>query len=239
MTQTFATLLSPEKSISLAEKFGFTTLPRYLSETEYQFNDGQKNLLVNPDTGNFSYSNESSPSAKDTADDENRLVNDFKSQLSLLGVLKEDLNNGRSKVINLDSKGSLQISLWSAALDNKNIYTSDFNKSSVYAVIAYSAGNLDNYKTLNFTYFPVDITTYATYYLKTPADAFNDLKTGKGVVLIEPDTPQVSITSVNIGYFLPEKYTPYLQPIYIFEGPGFMGYVRGINDEYVTAATQN
>lgn len=229
VTQTFATFLSPDKSTGLAEKFGINNPPDILSETKYQFKDKDKNLSIDLDNGNFIYTNEATISAKANLDDENKLTSDFKQILSDLGALKDDLKNGTTKVIPLKA-ASAQISLWPAAIDKKPIFTPDLNRSLVNATVVGGADNLNNYLSLNFTYYPIDTTTFATYPVKTAEVAFNDLKSGKGVVIVAPDKPQVSITSVYLGYYLPEKYSPYLQPIYIFEGPNFVAYVTAIQN---------
>lgn len=252
VTQTFATLLSPDRSNALAQKFNITSSADILSETKYQFKDNDKNLLVNLDNGNFSYTKQASISAKTSLDDDNKLVSDFEQNLFSLGVLKDNLKNGRTKIVLLKAEGdklaptqlrseamAAQISLWPATIDKKSIFTANFNKSLVNATVVGEANQLDNYLSLNFTYYPIDTSTFATYPLKTAEAAFGDLKQGKGVVVIEPSKPQVSITSVYLGYYLAENYSPYLQPIFIFEGPDFVAYVSAITDQFQSTAKQN
>lgn len=245
VTQTFATFLSPERSGALAEKLGIASSPEVLSETKYKFEDQNKTLLVDLDSGNFSYKNEATLSAEVSLEEDNKLVSGFQQTLASLGVLKEDLRSGQAKVIPLKIDGenlipaetnseavAAQVSLWPASINNKPILTADFDKSSVSAVVYKTANSLDNYLSLNFTYYPIDSSTFATYPLKTSEAAFDDLKNGKGVIIIEPDKPQVSITSVYLGYFLSEDYSPYLQPIFVFEGPSFVAYVSAIPGQF-------
>lgn len=233
VVQSFATLLSAEKSQALAEKFGITTLPQILSETKYEFKDQGKTLNVDLDTGNFSYIKEATISGSETLDDDNKLIGGFKNSLANLNLLKDDLKNGRTKITPLAR--AAQISIWPAAIDKKMIFTDDFNKALVNAVIIKGADQLENYLSLNFIYFTIDTTTFATYPIKTAEQAFDDLKSGKGVVIAEPNKPQVSITSVYMGYFLGESYSPYLQPIFVFEGPHFVAYVSAITEQFVTS----
>lgn len=231
--QSFATLLSPDRSQALAEKFSFSSSPEILDETKYRFQDSEKNLLVDLDTGNFSYTKEATISAKSPLNDDSKLVADFKKILIFLGLFKEDLKDGRSKVIRLEDQ-TAQISLWSAPIDKKSIFTADFNKSPITSEVMGSADNLENYRSINFTYYPIDTSTFATYPLKIPEAAFDDLRTGKGAVVAIPQSPQVSITSVSMGYYLPDNYGPYLLPVYIFEGPGFVAYVDAIGEQFHT-----
>lgn len=243
ISPTFASLLSSEKSLNLAEKFNFNSPAQILSDIKYRFEENNKILDVNLDTGNFSYQKYATPSGVINLPQESLLIAGFEQILNSLGVYKNDFQNGRKKVTLLKSIGnnpsvtSVQteaiaalISLWPAAIDNKQIYTADYNKSSVSGIVLGNSDNLENYISIDFIYYPIDATTFATYLLQSPQQALEDLKGGKGVVIVEPQNPRVSITSVSLGYYLPAKYTPYLLPIYIFEGPGFVAYTPAINN---------
>lgn len=227
---TFASLLSSEKSQNLAEKFGITSPPQILSETNYVFSENNKTLKVNLDSGNFSYTNEATISGNETLDDDTKLIADFNQTLNTLGILKPDLQNGRGKV--RTEASAAQISLWPASIDNKPIMTSKLDTSILFAKVYKSASDLQKYFSLNFTYYPIDTTTFATYPIKTAEAAFEDLKNSKGVIVLEPKLPKVSITSVYLGYFLSDNYSPYLQPIFVFEGPQFAAYVPAISSEF-------
>lgn len=243
-----ASLLSSQRSQSLAEKFDITNPPQILSETNYSFRNGGKTLNVDLDSGNFTYINLISSPPNEQLDDDNKLVTDFKGILATLGVLKSELREGRSKVTLLKKEGtnyipttlrteatSAQISLWPKDLDKRSIFTSDFNKSLVNARILSSSSNLDNYLSINFTNWPVEKEVFATYPTKSPEDAFNELKGGKGAIILEPAKGEVSITSIYLGYYLSDTYSPYLHPIYIFEGPQFVAYVSAIDSNFVEA----
>ncbi len=245
VVKTYASLLSPEKSQSLAEKFDLKVDPQIISETNYMFKDKNKTLNIDLDSGNFTYLNEATISATSTLDDEAKLVADFKNMLSTIGILKPDLNSGRTKIVylrndngkftptDLKSEASgAQISLWQASLDNKPIVTANFNKSYVNATVFNSAREIKNYLVLNFTYYQIDTSTFATYPLKTAEQAFEDLKSGNGIIVIEPPKSNVSITSIYLGYFLSESYSPYLLPVYVFEGPNFAAYVLAVAPEF-------
>ena len=232
VTKTFATLLSPERSQNLAEKLGIIGAPHILSEIKYRFEDKNKALNVDLDTGNFTYEKTATPSGQ-PLDEDVKLVSDFQDMLKNLSIFKPDLAIGRNKVIHLNSGGA-QISLWPASLDNKPILTPLYNKSLVNARVISSADNIENYLSLNLTYYPIDTTTFATYPVKSSEQSLEDLKSGKGSVVLEPDKPQVSITSVYLGYFLEEKYSPYLLPIFVFEGPNFAAYVPAITEQFQT-----
>ena len=235
----YATFLSPDKSQNLAEKFNIKSIPEVLNETTYTFSASneqyKKTLIIDLNSGNFSYTKEASPAAE-TLDKDEQLVNDFKNMLSRFGILKDEISSGRNKIVLLEYVPGIvtvRISLWPEDLDKKQIYTSNVNKSQISAVVTKSSTDIENYLELNFSYYQIDLSTIATYPTKQPEEAFKELRLGKGVIIIEPEKPQVSITSINIGYFLPDTYNPYVQPIYVFEGPSFMAYVSAISSEFL------
>lgn len=235
VTKTYASLFSSEKSQELAAKFDIFTQPQILSDTQYQFIQDQKKLEINLDSGNFIYTNEASISAEEKLDDDNKLIDGFERTLTSLGVFKPDLKLGKKevKLLKISDAQAAQISLWLEDIDGKPIVTPDFNKSLINAVVYNSSNDLKSYFSLQFIYWPIDLTTSSTYPLKNPQLAFDDLRSGKGVVIIEPNKPQVSITSVYLAYFMSKDYSPYLQPIYVFEGPQFVSYVAAIDSQFI------
>lgn len=249
LPKTIATLLSGDKSQTIADKLNLTILPEVISETRYRYTEGNRSLLVDLDTGNFSYLSQTTTSAKEIiASDETSLIQDFKNLLSQMGILSAELQNGPSKVLyytdNMTPVESIkqaqvaEISIWPQNIDQKPVYTNPYNKSLVKAIVTNSAKDAGNYISLNYTFWPIDTTTFATYPLKTTTEALDDLKSGQGVVVVDPQKPNISITSVSIAYFQSEQYTPYMQPIYVFEGAGFVAYVSAITSQYLQQPTE-
>lgn len=227
------TLLAGEKSQGLAQKFNLDSTPQILSETKYKYAGPGAFLTVDLDTGNFSYTKEATKSAA-IEDSSDQLTNGFKITLNSLGILPDMLKNGSSKVTFLDqNKQTAQISLWPQDIDKKPILTSDPDKALVHAQVIKSANDLGNYISLNFTFWPVDTTSFATYPLKSTQEAFDALRSGKGVILVTPTSPQVSITNIFLAYYQSNQYSPYLQPIYVFEGPNFQASVPAIADSFL------
>lgn len=231
----YATLLAPDRSKDLAENLNILTEPQILSETEYRYEDLGKILTVNLDSGNFTYINNNVQTETRSLDSDEKLIADFKGILQRMGVFKGKLG-GKSRVTVLQNQGdnatpSAMISLWQDPVDKREIYTPKFNQALVVAEIYGSTQELGNYLSLNYTFWQIDETTFATYLTKSPQQAFEDLKNGLGVVIIEPEKPHISITSVSLGYFLSDQYTSYLLPIYVFEGPHFVSYVWAINEQ--------
>lgn len=246
VTKLSATLLSSEKSQDLARKFGIDSPPEILSDTEYKFVQEDETLDVNLDSGNFLYKKAASISAEEKLDDDKQLIDGFTRTLASLDALKDDLSDGRKTVKLFKTSGqdliptqvkteadTAQVSIWPKDLDGRLIMTPEFNKSLVNSTIRHSSNDLNNYLSLEFIYWPIETTTFATYPLKDPSTAFDNLRSGKGVIIIEPSKAQVSITSIYMSYYLSKEYNPYLQPIYVFEGPQFVAYVSAIDNTFI------
>lgn len=229
----YATLLAPDRSKSLAENLNLFSEPQILSETEYRYESEGKTLNINLDSGNFTYINNNVQKETQSLDSDEKLIADFKRILQRVGVFKEKLG-AKSKVSILQNQNnatsSAQISLWQDPLDKREIYTPKFNQALITAEVQGLAQDLQNYLSISYTFWTIDETTFATYPAKSPQQAFEDLKNGLGVVIIEPAKSQVSITSLSLGYYLSDQYTPYLLPIYVFEGPHFVSYISAVSE---------
>ncbi len=240
MPKPTASFLAEDKTKALAQKLNISTDPQIVSDTEYSYSDEPRSLTVELDTGNFLYTNTATLSATQTLDQDDRLVSDFKSNLQNLNVLKEALGTKRqiellkvqdNQLVPASSRAEAQaarIYLWPADIDEKPVLIGKFNKSLIYATAVGSAFNPQSYQELHFTYRPVDQTTFATYQIKPVNQAFDELKSGQGAIIEAPQKQQVSITSIYIAYYESEKYVPFLLPIFVFEGPGFVAYIPAI-----------
>lgn len=241
LPKAFVTFLSAEKVLEFANKFGIFNPPQILSETKYQFSQDQSSLTIELDTGNFSYTKIASQSANpNPLGEDSELTTGFRNIMSNLGIFRESLESGPVKLKLFKFQGEAliessgldaevaKINFWPTALDNKPILFTNFNTALINATVDKSSKNLENYLSLQFIYWPIDQTTFATYPAKSATIAFDDLKNGKGIVILEPSSPKVSITSVYLAYYQSETYFPYLQPIFVFEGPGFAAYVEAI-----------
>lgn len=72
------------------------------------------------------------------------------------------------------------------------------------------------------------------YPLRSGDQAYQDLIKGKGLIVSQPQTSNITIRKMFLGYFDPDVYQEYLQPVYIFVGDGdFVGYVPAVSGEYL------
>lgn len=236
-----STLLSPDRGVEFAKKFNIVTPPQVLSETSYRFYQDARTLTVELDTQNFKFANTKvTPSDQILPNDKN-LADGFRGLLSNLG-LKTDLQDGPAKITLLkEEAGKLvptnarsearfaNVSLWPKGIEGKLIYSPKYDVSLISALVTGSSNNMENYYSIEYTYWSPDTTILATYAAKSLDQAFEELKSGQAAVILEPGTPNVSITNITPGFYLPEKYTTFLQPIYIFEGPQFIAYVGAVD----------
>jgi hypothetical protein len=243
--QNKVSFLAPEKSQALAQSLGFLQGPQILSETRYKFTDQyQGNLIIDLTTGNFNFQRQvATDSAKlqeTPLTDQAKLVVEFKDFLQQKGLLPEELKNGRSAVIYGQTQNSAsesaQVSVWPEDFEGLPIVTASFKTGLVTGLAKNLADEFGNFTKLDYIFWPIDKTTFSTYQIKTPEEAFKDLQSGKGFVALEPPTAKVSISSVYLAYFQSEEYSPYLKPVYVFEGPSFAALVEALSE---SISTQN
>lgn len=107
--------------------------------------------------------------------------------------------------------------------------------------------NSQNYVVMTFTptgykviksqikYFPYDAQNIGIYPIKTASQAYEELQKGNGtIVSAGKNGSAISIEKMFLGYYDPEIYQTYLQPIFVFLGKnGFVAYVPALHDDYV------
>ncbi|MDO8638723.1 MAG: hypothetical protein Q7R43_04045, partial [Candidatus Daviesbacteria bacterium] len=221
-------LLAPDESQKLGVSFGFTLPREIVNPTNYKYAD-ESNGSFNIDltTGNFSYQKNiatSSATLNKTFTDQSKLALDFKEFLKSRGKLNDDLALGRTNVLYNkpipSAAASAQISIWPSDFEGLEIVTPSFSLGLVQGN-ALNTEVPDRYSKVNYVYWQIDKNSFATYYLKPVDKAFAELPSGLGYVSSESPTSKVSIIKVTLAYFESEEYSPYLQPVYVFEGPNF------------------
>lgn len=239
--QTGTTLLASDRARDLARKFDFNDPPQPLTPTTYRFTDTSgSELIINLNTGSFKLRRPAATESADIADllpNKEQIKTEYLSFLSSKNLLKEQLENGRTQIFydqpSQRESNSARITLWQNDVDNVQIITPQFTTGLVNAVVTKERDEKQKYTSLDYVVWPVDTTQSSTYPLKPVTQAFEDLKAGKGVIVIEPARSRVSLTKVTIVYLLPEDYPQYLQPVYLFEGDQFAAMTPAIADEYL------
>jgi len=237
-------LLSPDKSQKLAAKLGFPNGPQVLSESVFQFDNGVGGLLkIDATTGNFNFLRASRQITPEEASDSGKYLNStlptkdellqqFKDYLDRKELLPQELTTGKYNIIyqsqTPESSDTVEISLWPGKIDDLDIVTPSFSQGLTNATFTKWYEETNQVIKLNYTFWPIDQTSYSTYPLKTAEQAFTDLKAGQGFISVQSQSPQVSITLIYLAYFESEEYSPYLQPVFVFEGPSYIGLVPAV-----------
>jgi hypothetical protein len=238
-------LLALDRAKALAGSLSFNKTPQAISATQYKFIDDLNGgeLIVDLDTGNFKFrrnvatgSGENFERVEDFIDDA-RQGQTFKSFLSSKGLLKEQLSGGETVVSynNAVKKNStlVTVNLGQERIEDYPIVTPKFNESLIKATGNANRSSDRKYLSLDYIFWPIDLENFGTYPIKTATEAFEELKSGGGYIAVEPRNSNVSLSEVYLAYFLSEQFSNYLQPVYVFEGTGFAGYVPAIKSEYV------
>lgn len=232
--QSSVTLLAPDRASKLATNLGFPNNPEIVTPTKYRFTDeGNGKLTVDLTTGNFYFQR---PIASSSANifsnpfiDKDHVIGSFKNYLSSNGLLSDDIKTGRADVVfdgqsPAESKMAIA-SIWPQDLDKVPIVTTNPHQSLVKATVTTATDEINEFVEVHYTLRTIDKTTSSTYPLKTAEQALTDLKSGLAYIHNEPPNPQISISSIYLAYLEQEDYTPYLQPVFVFEGSGFTALV--------------
>lgn len=239
-----------------AKKMKFNGEVRKIDDQTYQWSDQnfpERTLTFNIINGNFTvfydYRLNKSILGEKNLPSKEKAINDVKSLLSGLNLLKSDLEKGKTSIsylrYDLDNNKLLEvnssleanfvkISLLRGDVDKLPIYYSDINRAPV--VIILSGANDDSKKliSLEYNYQLIDYENSATYPLISSEEAFEKLKAGQGYISSYKGTNQATIRDIMLGYFDSERQQAYLQPIYVFSGDDdFIGYVQAVKEEWI------
>lgn len=250
MPKTPPNLLALNTAQDFATKLQFDPTPVQESKNIYRFNDPEfplRRLRYDIVSGNFiiRYGFEQDPSIfieknLPTPDNVQLQAN---NDLQQLGLNKDDLTNGTSTITFLKLTGiqlvptasisqadAVRVDFFRAAIGDMKILTPDPDQAPVAIIYSGSTNQKKRILQLAYTYWPIDLTTYATYGLITSAQAWQELQSGQGYIARLPASGNVIIVrNIYLAYY--DSYDPqtYLQPIFVFEGDnGFLGYVPAV-----------
>jgi hypothetical protein len=246
-------------SVDIAKKkavaMGFDTDPIEISQTVFRFRQTKvpSSLEMNIITGTFSISYnlaadpspiETNPPAPETANDIVSSVlksaNSMPEDLTVFGnpeFLKVEGQNLVS-ALSLSESDLVRVNLFRKSFGDKEEYPSLPPKKTIANVWFIISGAREREKQIiaaEFHYYPVDENKFETYPLKTPEEAFNDLKNGNGFIAnlgLNKDG-KVTIRKVYLAYYDPDAASQFYQPIVVFEGDkGFFAYVPAVAKDY-------
>lgn len=253
-------LFTWERAKNWAKQLGFTEEPESTDVYNYVFKNlgfPSTVLKMNVITGNFSfnynYQNDLTLSGSRNAPQKEQAITEAKSFLQRANAFSADLAAGTQETIyfrfippdlepavSLSEADLVLVNFFRANLDEIKVMPPDPKKSLVSVLISGSNDPQRRILQVNFTHFPIEETTYATYPLKTIDQAWQELQKNEGYLASfgQNYDGQVVIRKVYLAYYdLPDEQR-FLQPVYVFEGDrDFIGYVPALDPKAVSSQT--
>lgn len=165
-----------------------------------------------------------------------------KSILKQADLLPADMATGAANISYLRAAGAeylpapsyseadfIQVDLFRTPVDTRfRILGPQADKGNARIILSGSKQDDQKVVGVEYRHRDVEYDRFETYPLISTAQAWNMLQSGQGHIasVSTPETAQVVVRNVVLGYFDPQPGQLYMQPIYIFIGDnGFMGYV--------------
>lgn len=244
-----------EKVYLMAKTFGFdTNVVNYQLNGKFaSFKDPNQTLDVDITNFNFDYeyklannpqvlSNSTVPNAFDS-------LNTATNFLKTIGRYPDELAQGKTNTIFLHYDPTQNKTTILQNSDNANMVEVDFYRpdQDQFSVVTPSFFNSQNYVMLIFygsdykviksqvKFFEKSDAQIGTYPLKSGDAVWSELMKGSGLVVQNPNgIHDVVIKQMFLGYFDPDVYQPYLEPVYVFLGlNNFVAYVPAVSSAYL------
>lgn len=248
-----------EKLYLIAKSLGFNTESSgyRLIGSQASFSEPKQKLTIDIRNFNFDYKysfeNDKSVFENVRTPNQEESIEKAVEFLQTAGRYPQELSQGKTNVVFLkydtenNSMGVLSSNL------EANLVEVDFYRPDIVAnpnpipVVSPKYFNSQNYVLMMFKndgtykvlraqvkFYDRSAEQIGVYPLRSGEQAYDDLKKGKGLVIAQPQTTNVTIRKMFLGYFDPDVYQEYLQPVYVFLGDGdFVGYVPAVSGEYL------
>ncbi|PJE69117.1 hypothetical protein COU96_01455 [Candidatus Shapirobacteria bacterium CG10_big_fil_rev_8_21_14_0_10_38_14] len=245
-------LLALDRAKQQARKMGFRNEPETVSETTYRWtSQGEPATVMEMDInyGNFhlkyDYNNDPEILVDKNLPTNQQAAQEAKTFLVNNGFLTDDLNQGTAEfeylcfeppnlnpVLSFSEASFVQANLFRADLDELKILPPNPKKANISFLFSGSRTPGKRILEINYTYFPIEKETFATYPLKSTNQAWSELQADKGYIayLGQNQNGQVTIRKVYLAFYDSFEPQHYLQPIFVFEGDrNFFAYVPAID----------
>ena len=245
-------LLALTKTQQMASRLGFDPTPIAESKNIYRFNDTDfplRRLRYDIVSNNFvlRYAFERDPGLfveKNLPTIESAKM-EAMNMLQNYELYNEDLAGGTDAITylrlvsdqlvpttSLSQSDAVRIDFFRMPVGTTPVYTPYPDEAPVSIILSGAATNQKK-RVLQFayTFWPIDYQTTATYELKTPDTAWQELQSGQGYIARYPKSGSTALVrNLTIGYYDSFEPQTYLQPIFVFEGDdGFLGYVPAVS----------
>ncbi len=246
---------SLDQAKNIAARIDLLDQPQKITENTYKFTNSQRDteLIINVLTQNFTYEydylSDQSLINPPNLPSGQEAFNQLQSFLSSINKFPEDLTKTEYNLTYWKVRGPrlikatapieadfVRVNLNRPAINEVPIVDPHPPRALISALFSGVRRQGTNLVSIDYTYFPVDKEKFATYPLKTPTQAWEEVKQGK-YHLASLETSQdkeIKIRKISLAYFNPPSATRFLQPIYLFEGDHeFRAYVPALPPEWL------
>lgn len=241
---------------TMAKNAGFNTekTPHTLEDTTAVFDDGFARLSIDITYFNFSYkyAYERSPllflnpQIVDEPTIKDRAIN----YLQQLGRYPDELAQGTQHIVYMRYNTDLKEFEVVENPQDANVVEIDFfgpdviGEKTGYPIVSPKYFNSENYVVMSLSgispkvlkaqikFFEKDDSNIGTYSLKSGDEAWAEFIAGSGTI-VSPggNSYPIRIKKMFLGYFEPDTYQPYFQPVYVFLGENnFAAYVPAVRN---------
>lgn len=238
----------------MAKMFGFDTetVKHKLVNNEAVFQDEKQRLAVDINTYNFRYDYDfrkdselvemaetpESESSKNTAINFLQSIDRYPAELALGDItfihMFYDKIASTAGVVEPQEANMIEVDFYRQKIDQYLPMSSTYFNSQNYVMLMPN-GNGAKVVSAQIKFFETSSTQIGTYPLISGQRAYEILLAGKGL-LISPGSggKNISIKSMSLGYFDPDVYQDYYQPIYVFTGDNdFVSYVPAVSEKWL------
>ena len=241
-----------EKIYLMAKGFGFDTeiIKHKLVDKIATFVDDEKTLSIDISNFNFKFDRKVGSelffSPRITIPSKTEIENKAIDFLKKIGRYPDELGKGTTNVIylkynpgnenfiNVDLRSDAQlveVDFYRPNVDDFSIVTPKFFNSQNYVIMLFEGSDFQIIKS-QIAFFEKSEEQVGVYPIKTGDQAWTELIDSKGMVVAGTQGQEnIIIKSMKLGYYDPDIYQIYLQPVYVFLGEGnFVGYVPAVNN---------
>lgn len=242
----------------MAKAVGFDTetVKHSLVGTDAIFDDGSQKMTIDVSNFNFVYEynikglDENEFSTPDSFPTQREIEDKAINFLNAVGRYPEELAVGKRNLIYVTyvpgsnelrpapqnkTTNFVEVDLYRSDIDEIPIVSPKYFNSQNYVMIAFGK---DSFRVIKaqVQFFEKSPDQYGVYPLKSGDTAWEELKAGKALVVSATQgIGTINIKKMFLGYFDPDIYQEYLQPVYVFLGDNnFVGYVPAIDNKYLS-----
>ena len=243
------------KVYEMAKVFGFDTeaVKHKLVNNEAVFQDNKQRLSIDINTYNFRYDYDfrkdgplveaavvpDSEVAKNTAINFLKDVDRYPKELALgdityIYMFYDKVASTAGVVVNPQDSNMVEVDFYRQKVGPYLPMSSTYFKSQNYVMLMTDVNGM-KVVSAQVKFFETSPTEIGVYPLISGQRAYEKLLSGQGI-LVSAGTGKknISIKTMSLGYFDPDVYQDYFQPIYVFTGDNdFVSYVPAVSEKWL------